>query len=215
MTPSSLQPPDRLAGAAYAERYASGRDTWSTEEALRAIVPTALAWLAAVPPGSALDLGAGRGQDAALLLARGWSVLGVDLVLVPEWDHLTAAFPGRARFWQGAEHSVPVEPRYDLIVDNGCFHHQPVPDQPGYLARAASRLTPAGLLLLTVFGAEDEAGEVVVTGDGRSSRFFTHDELRQILTQAGLAAEWSWTVPRAQPSAHYLVVLARREEGAA
>jgi SAM-dependent methyltransferase len=251
--------------AVYAARYAAGRDSWSGERALRAIVPTALKEIGALAPaGRALDLGVGRGHDARVLLDLGWSVLGVDLVAVPEWNELAEAFPGRARFLEAAESDVPVAPEYDLIVDNGCLHHQPVPEQPGYLARVAGRLASGGFLLLTVFGAEspgadadapipppappaphecavhtaigtsmahsspdagpdggagmagadDWAGavsEVVVTDDGRSSRFFTPAELTEFLAGAGLAARRSWTVPRAHPGARYLVVLAHRE----
>lgn len=231
--PAPGQPGESMR-AVYAARYAAGRDSWSGERALRAIVPMALEEIGALVPGRALDLGVGRGHDARVLLERGWSVLGVDLVAVPEWDELAEAFPGRARFLEAAESDVPVAGDHDLIVDNGCLHHQPVPEQPGYLARVVGRLAPGGFLLLTVFGAEvpgaddgasggagtvpgtvsgDWAGavsEVVVTPDGRSSRFFTPAELEKFLVGAGLAVLRSWTVPRAHPGARYLVVLARR-----
>lgn len=201
----------------YASRYATGRDSWSNEQALRSIVPGALEQGLGIPESGtemrALDLGAGRGHDARALLNRGWSVVGVDLVEVPEWEILTAAFPGRVRFLRAAEHEVPVEPGYDLIVDNGCFHHQPVPDQPGYLTRVAGRLAPGGLVLMSVFGAEEDTGEVVMSPDGRSARFFTPAELERSLAQAGLAAQRLWTVPRDHPGARYLAVLAGRGPG--
>jgi SAM-dependent methyltransferase len=95
--------------------------------------------------GRALDVGCGRGDLAAALVARGWSVTGVE----PSADACAVARSRGVDARQGTLTEVPLEPAaYDVAVFQHSLEHMadPVAD----LRRTAKALTPGGLLLITV-----------------------------------------------------------------
>jgi SAM-dependent methyltransferase len=102
-----------------------------------------------LPPGRALDLASGEGQNAIWLAGRGWDVTGVDYSEV-------AIAKARARAErEGVEPRfvcadlvsyVPERAVFDLVVL--LYLHIPPDERRTVLARAAEALAPGGTLLL-------------------------------------------------------------------
>lgn len=96
-------------------------------------------------PGRAVDVGCGRGDLAATLVERGWSVTGVE----PSRDACEVARARGVDARQGTLPEVPLEPgAYDFAVFQHSLEH--VPDPLGDLRRIAAALRPGGLVSITV-----------------------------------------------------------------
>jgi 2-polyprenyl-3-methyl-5-hydroxy-6-metoxy-1,4-benzoquinol methylase len=101
--------------------------------------------LGAVAPARALEVGAGRGDLAALLVRRGWSVTAVEPS--PQACEVLTARGVEARC--GTLDDVELEPEaYGVAVFNHALEHtiDPVAD----LTRTAAALRPGGLVLISV-----------------------------------------------------------------
>jgi SAM-dependent methyltransferase len=104
-----------------------------------------LAPVATRPEGVALDVGCGRGDLAAALVARGWTAVGVE-------PSPSACAHARARGVEAREGTlldVPLEPsRYDFVLFNHSLEHtdDPVRD----LALVHDALRPGGVVSIAV-----------------------------------------------------------------
>lgn len=126
------------------ERYAGVDLLWSARPN-RFLV----AEVAGLPPGRALDLACGEGQNAVWLAESGWQVTAVDFSSV-------AIDKGRSRAAR-ADHEVdfvcadlleyePAAGAYDLVVV--LFLHVPAGERRLVLSRAAAAVAPGGTFLL-------------------------------------------------------------------
>jgi SAM-dependent methyltransferase len=130
-----------------------------------------------LPPGRALDLGCGTGTTTVYMAGKGWQATGVDFVpraiRVARAKAATAHLP--VSFLVGDVtrlHELPIEPGFDLLFDQGCFHSLAESAQPAYV-REITRMAQAGATyLLYAFGRQPK----------RRRRFFprgiTPDEVR-------------------------------------
>jgi len=133
-------------------------------------------------PGRALDLGCGTGTTSVYMASKGWQVTGVDFV--PRAIRASRAKATAARlsvaFLAGDVtrlHQLLIEPGFDLLFDQGCFHALPDGARPAY-AREVSRMArPGATYLLYAFGRQPEV---------RRHTFFpkgiTPDEVRALFT---------------------------------
>ena len=131
-------------------------------------------------PGRALDLGCGTGTTSVYMAGNGWQVTGVDFIPRPiRVARAKAASAGvSVSFLVGdvtrlAE--LPIEPGFDLLFDQGCFHSLPDRARSAYV-REVSRMARAGATsLLYAFGRQPEV---------HRRRFFpkgiTPDEVRAL-----------------------------------
>lgn len=111
-------------------------------------------------PGRALDLGCGTGTTSIYMASAGWDVTGVDFV--PRAIRIArakvAAQPSVAFLIGDVTrlHDLPIEPGFDLLFDQGCFHSLPESAQPAY-AREVARVARSGATyLLYAFGRQPE-----------------------------------------------------------
>lgn len=105
------------------------------------------------PPGRALELGCGRGNQAIELARGGWSVVGVDFAV-----EAVAAAAGRARkAGVSAEFRVGDVTRlgesgigggFDLVYDIKCFHGLAPDLRSGYAAGVTAACRPGGDFVL-------------------------------------------------------------------
>ena len=110
-------------------------------------------------PGRALDLGCGTGTTTIYMASKGWEATGVDFV--PRAIKTARAKAARAAasavFIVGDVtrlHELTIEPGFDLLFDQGCFHSLPEAAQPAY-AREISRMARSGATyLLYAFGPQ-------------------------------------------------------------
>ncbi|NUU31346.1 class I SAM-dependent methyltransferase [Arthrobacter sp. C9C5] len=114
--------------------------------------PQLVAEAADLAPGSALDVGAGEGADAAWLARRGWRVTAVDISSVA-LARAAAALEDEpetaARItWQHQDltSSPPPAGTFDLV--SAQFLHLPAPQRDGVYSRLAASVAPGGTLLI-------------------------------------------------------------------
>ncbi len=109
---------------------------------------------AALPPGSALDLGCGTG-DASIYLARhGWTVTGVDFVpKALERARAKAANLSVNFLHADVTHlsQAGIGADFRLIVDNGCLHNMSDDDRDAYVREVSAVAAPDARLLIVAF----------------------------------------------------------------
>ncbi|HAM44479.1 MAG TPA: class I SAM-dependent methyltransferase [Propionibacteriaceae bacterium] len=137
--------------ATWTERYAAAAMVWDTTP--NQFVVEACTNL---PPGRALDLGAGEGRNAIWLAGRGWTVTAVDFASIAV---------GRI-----ASHAALQSVRLDAIVANALNYH-PAPDSFD-LALLCYLQLPVGQLRKAISNAVsglDVGGRLVVVAHDESN----------------------------------------------
>jgi SAM-dependent methyltransferase len=130
--------------------------------------------------GRALDLGCGTGTTSVYMATKGWQVTGVDFIPRPiRVARARAASVGESVDFLVGDvtrlHELPIEPGFDLLFDQGCFHSLPDRARSAYV-REVSRMARSGATyLLYAFGRQPEV---------HRRRFFpkgiTPDEVRAL-----------------------------------
>jgi SAM-dependent methyltransferase len=110
----------------------------------------------ALPPGKALDIGCGTGDNAIYLAKHGWQVTGVDFVAraVDKARAKAAANKVDVTFAQADATRLGSEgigTDFTLIVDNGCLHGMTDEDRNAYVREVTNVAAPHRRLLLVEF----------------------------------------------------------------
>ncbi len=101
---------------------------------------------------------------------KGWQTTGVDFVSrAIRSARAKAARAGVAVVFMVGDvtrlHELPIEPGFDLLLDQGCFHSLPHKAQPAYAREISQMARPGATYLLYAFGPQ--------AGDRRRP-FFPH-----------------------------------------
>lgn len=130
------------------QRYGSEERVWSGNPN-----PLLVREVAALPPGTALDLGCGEGADAIWLARHGWRVIAVDVsatALRRGAEHAADAGLADRVAWERHDLSRTFPTgSFDLV--SAQFLHSPVAaegERDAILRRAATAVAPGGLLLV-------------------------------------------------------------------
>ena len=129
---------------AWNQRYADAELVWSAE-ANRFLVQE----VADLPPGRALDLGAGEGRNAIWLAERGWRVTAVDFsgVGLQKARRLAEARGVEVNWIEADLRSYsPAQSAFDLVVL--LYIHLPGEERRGLTRRAADAVAAGGALLV-------------------------------------------------------------------
>ena len=150
-------------------------------------------------PGSALDVGAGEGADAAWLARRGWRVTAVDISSVA-LARAAAAVQDEpetaARItWQHQDLTVSPPPAGTFDLVSAQFRHLPAPLRAGVYSRLAASVAPGGTLLIV--GHHPSDLETSVRRPSAPGLLFTAEEIA-----AGLdPEEWEIMTRASRPRA--------------
>lgn len=153
--------------------------------------------LAALAPGTAVDLACGEGRNALWLAGRGWRVIGVDFsaVALEKARTLESGQPPEAPrvAWV---HGDAVSYRPDAPVDLAllCYLHLPAAQRREAVRNAARSLAPGGTLLVV---GHDSANLAEGTGGPQDPAvLFTAADLVADLDGLGLRVERAGAVLR-------------------
>lgn len=173
--------------AAWDARYREREHVWSGK-------PNAVlvAEVDGLPPGSALDVGAGEGADAVWLAKRGWTVSAADLSGVALGRAREAAErEGVQVTWLHADLAEqPAPGTYDLVTS--FFVHVPHANQRPLFANLAAAVAPGGTLLLVGHDLSD-----LEAGVGRPNLHEMGWSAPEVA--AGLGEGWTVEVAEARP----------------
>lgn len=111
---------------------------------------------AALPAGSALEVGCGTGDCSIYLAQRGWQVTAVDFVAKPlERARAKAAAAGVAVDFLRADVTqlsrTGIGANFELIVDNACLHNMSDADRDAYVRETSAVAAPNARLLIVAF----------------------------------------------------------------
>ncbi|HEY9040225.1 MAG TPA: class I SAM-dependent methyltransferase [Roseovarius sp.] len=144
-------------------------------------------FIAALPPGArVLDIGCGPGRAAGQMAAAGLRVDAIDAA--PEMVAMAAAQPG-VTAWQATFDEIAGEALYDGIWANFSLLHAPRAAFPEHLSAIRRALKPGGLFHIGMKTGEGEGRDTL----GRFYTYYTEQDLRALLTAAGLNPGKSWT----------------------
>jgi SAM-dependent methyltransferase len=108
-------------------------------------------------PGRALDLGCGTGTTTVYMATHGWDATGVDFV--PQAIKVARSKAQRSgasvAFLVGDVTRLDrlgIQPGFDLLFDQGCFHSLPVGSRASYAAEVSRMARPGATYLLYAFG---------------------------------------------------------------
>lgn len=152
----------RMPHASWNESYARGELPWDTGRPDPLL--TEFVTSGRLPPGPALEIGAGTGTNAIWLAERGFDVLGVDIAPLAV-QRAQAKMEGRAlrcRFlvWDILSGPPPEGP-FRFVFDRGCFHVFDDPaEQRRFAQQVAAVLAPGGLWLSLIGSTEGPPREV-------------------------------------------------------
>ncbi len=168
--------------SAFNRQYRERTDEWTRDVAMRA-TPAIVQGRLKLGPGSAmLDIGCGAGDDVAYFAAIYASATGIDICARPEWQIFSAQSENVD--FAAAEFLDWTPPRkYNLVLDNGCFHHQHVEGEGAYLGKVASILEAGGWFVLSTF--KNAGLSERYDANGRRHRYFSDVELHERLAAAG------------------------------
>jgi ubiquinone/menaquinone biosynthesis C-methylase UbiE len=111
---------------------------------------------AALPAGSALEVGCGTGDCSIYLAQHGWKVTAVDFVAKPlERARAKAPAAGAAVDFVQADVTqlsrTGIGANFGLIVDNGCLHNMSDADRDAYVREISAVAAPDARLLIVAF----------------------------------------------------------------
>ena len=115
--------------------------------------PELVRYVAAHPPGRALDLGCGTGTNVVYLAQHGWEAVGVDFAgrAIAKARRRARGARVEATFVVGDVTRLAVVGPFDLALDIGCLHSVPVGGRAGYAAGLAAVMRSGGTYLLYAF----------------------------------------------------------------
>jgi SAM-dependent methyltransferase len=187
------QEPELFDAAFWDARYSSAHSLWSGNPN-----PHLVAEAEDLPPGTALDAGAGEGADAIWLARRGWQVTAVDIsgvALGRAAEHAAKAGDEIAARIQWLREDLlewqPPERAYDLV--SAQYLHLPTRERRALFARLAAAVADRGTLLIV--GHHPLDLQTTMPRPQRPELFFTGDDLAADLGD-GWKIESSAAAPR-------------------
>jgi len=185
---------------AFDKHYSEQSDVWTNDPEMRSFPALIQGLLKLDPACSVLDIGCGSGQDVEYFAQLFSSATGLDLYPHHYWQ-IVSQRHSNAIFHRADFLSYFCDQKYDLIVDNGCFHHQHPEHQSAYLKKITCLLNKDGYFALSTF--KNPNIEERVDANGRLHKYFSDADLLNILSSVGFQLVHQFDIYRARKKDYY------------
>ena len=196
---------------AFVSHYADHSDVWTDDPQMRALAIAIAELGTAQRDARVLDIGCGIGRDVEFFARAGAQAVGIDIVSHASWEAIARDCAG-ARFEAVDFLHFDATELFDVVVDNGCFHHQHPEHRRQYLERVVELLAPQGWFVLSTF--ENDQQSSIVDDRGRIHTYYTESKLHAQLDGVGLRVEREEHVWRPKHQDHYRWSMCRVEDRA-
>lgn len=172
---------------AFTKHYEEGSDVWSNDASL--VDATKIAFDTAFKRLNRrlhlLDIGCGNGRHL-MSLPNLASYTGIDLFHHENWESYYGTKPFEVKFIQDdfLAWAMRQTQKFDLIVDNGCFHHQHPDEHFDYLQQISECLQSDGLFSVVVWGEVFREGNI--DDYGRYHCYFSPESIVQLIESTPL-----------------------------
>lgn len=192
---------------AFAKHYLEHTDEWTRDPAMRVFPALVQGHLKLPQTARVLDIGCGCGADVEYLAQVFSHAAGIDIHRHDDWVAIEGRRPN-AKFHAAAFLDYAVDIPFDLVLDNGCLHHQHPDEYDHYLKHIAGLLSSNGYFALSTF--KNDERDVFIDGNGRLHRYFDEGELHALLSAAGFHVFHEHDLYRITKGDYYRLSYARR-----
>ena len=173
----------RTLSDAFATHYSDRSDEWTCDLSMRAFPLLVQGEVKLSETEAVCDLGCGAGIDCEVYARIAGHVVGIDIHRHDNWNaamrrHRNLTF----RCCDVVEFRA--DSPFELVVDNGSFHHQHPGRYSTYLDRVRQLMREGGWLALSTF--KNAKKSEITDQNGRIHKYFSDRELRELLNAAGL-----------------------------
>ena len=191
---------------AYSKHYLEESDVWTNDPQMRSFPALVQGSVKLTSSARVIDVGCGAGRDVEYFAGLCDSVTGLDIYRHDYWETV-AQQHANASFYCTDLLSYSADAKYDLVIDNGCFHHQHPDQLSAYLAKVVSILKKDGCFALSTF--KNPAIDEFVDVNGRLHKYFGDAELQKILSTAGFSVFREFDIYRANKKDYYRLSFCR------
>lgn len=185
---------------AFAKHYAERSDIWTSDLSLRLFPSIIQGFLKLNAQAKVLDIGCGKGDDCLYFSTFVASVTGIDLIKIDEWDKISK-HSGNVSFYKSSIYDFDTFNKFDLIIDNGCMHHQLETQLISYLSAVINLLGPDGAFALSTFKNNEKQDYYDI--NGRYHKYFLDESLETILLNAGFVSLHKQDIYRNRTNDYY------------
>lgn len=161
-------------------RYSNNNDEWTDDISMRALPYLVQGKLQLGRNISLLDIGCGKGNDIAVYSSFYDKTTGIDIVSHDAWVKIE---PKNIFFICDYFQEHIFDEKYDLIIDNGCMHHQTLEEMGEYLDKIKAILKKSGNLVISSFYSKE--GGSIMDDERRLHHYFTDKYLSGLLNEHG------------------------------
>ena len=200
----------------YKKRYSAGLDTWSNMDYLKDCIQIFFTEYTSLPAKHVFEIGIGTGFSSETILKLGHYLTGIDVIENDNWPNFTNTYGELFHGFVGDFAEYSVDAKFDIVLDNGCFHHF----EPSYYSLTLNKvndiLKSKGMFFIAVFKEDDpnlEEGHVeYIDGGKRRCKYFTIEEIRVLLNEHGFTLIDTQEVLRSYDNLKTLLCIAEKQE---
>ncbi len=163
---------------AFSKHYKENSDVWTEQTEMRIIPALIQGKLKLNAHARLLDIGCGGGDDAIFFSKIVSQVIGIDIVEHKRWADINQHYKN-IKLIRSDFSELKNLNQFEVILDNGCLHHQLPSNYNNYLKTVSKSLAADGWYVLTTFN--DLNSHVEVDNNQRLHKYFADNELKELL----------------------------------
>jgi len=199
----------------YRKRYAYDLDSWSNYDYLKDCIKRFFTKFVDPEDRSVFEVGVGSGISSEFILKSDFQLTGIDVIEHKNWPTLKVTYGEQFQPFVGDILKVTNDSKYDIILDNGCFHHFQPEVYTATFDSVKSLMKDEGKFFLAVFeepdSTKDEGQVSYLDGGKRRCKFFTEAEIEALLNKNGFVLEDTDRVSRSFDNVQTLLCICKKK----